>query len=355
MTEMQQPGSSEGSFERTSGRHRLRIVVVVLSVGAAIAGAATLLAHSSGKQTTTQSVVATLRVPGDPNAITAGPDALWAALALGQHVGGGKLVRINLATGAIEKTLTVNGVLGGSAVRVADSFWVGTSPDATDTKPGTLLELNWRTGAVEHKIHFNRPVFLMVYGDGKLWAVVGRSPATIVGIDPATAHVVGEPIRINRSRVIGLAFGEGAIWATGFENGALIRIDPNDGSLKTMTIGGNPVGLTVANGSVWVTLRSDGTLARVDAKTMRPIGRPIHTGNLPTWVAALAGSVWVANQADGTVVRINAKTGAKIGAPIRIAPPSPDSAAAHALSATLNSLWVASMSQHTVSRIDPSR
>lgn len=269
---------------------------------------------------------------------------------------GGKLVRLNLATGRIERTLRINGFLGGSAIRVGDGVWVESNGDATDTKPGTLLEVGWRSGAIVDRIRFAHPVFGMASGDGALWVIVGRAPATIVRIDPASG-VPGKPIRIDSHRVIGLAFGEGAVWATAYENGALIRIDPTDGSLRRISVGSDPVGLTVSHGAVWVTLRADGSLVRVDAKTMRIVGNPIHTGGLSTWVAPVAGSVWVSNQGDGTVVRIDAKTGTAIGTPVQIAPPSSpgDPPAAHALSGAATSLWVASVSQQTVSRIDTSR
>jgi len=357
MATMQQSGSEHGSASSVSARRRLRVWIVAISVVAAIAGTAILFATSGSEQTTTRSVVATLRVPGEPNAIVAGSDAVWAALNVGSGNGGGKLVRLNLATGTIEKTIMIGGFLGGSAVRVGDGLWVERNGDSTDTKPGALLKLDWRSGATVARIPFDHPVFGMVYGNGALWVIVGRAPATIVRIDPANGRVAGKPIQIDSNRVIGLAFGEGALWATAYESGALVRIGPNDGSLRRISLGGSPVGVAVAGGAVWVALRPNGSLVRVDAKTMRIVGKPIATGGLSTWVAAVAGSVWVSNQADGTVVRVDAKTGSLIGAPIGIAPSvnNGDPPAAHALSVTANSLWVASMSQQTVSRIDTSR
>jgi virginiamycin B lyase len=356
MATMQQPGSAEPPLSSLSGRRRVRLAIVALSVIAAVAGAAILFANSVSKKATAQSVAATLRVPGEPNAIVAGPDALWAALNVGGAKVGGKLVRLNLATGAIERTLQINGVLGGFAIRVGDSIWVESNGDLTDTKPGALLKVNSRSGTIARRIQFDHPVFGMAFGDGALWVIVGRAPATVVRIDPVSG-VPGKPMRVDSHRVIGLAFGEGALWATAYENGMLVRIDPSNGSLRRINVGSDPVGLTVAQGAVWVALRAAGSLVRVDAKTMRIVGNPIPTGGLSTWVATVAGSVWVSNQADGTVVRIDAKTGTTIGTPIQIAPQSATGVppAAHALSVTGNSLWVASMSQQTVSRVDPSR
>jgi streptogramin lyase len=357
MATMQQSGSEERAHNPVFARRRLRRRIVALSIITAVAGTAILFATSGGEQATTRSVLATLRVPGDPNAIVAGSDALWAALNAGSGNGGGKLVRLNLATGTIERTRKIDGFLTGSAIRVGDSIWIGSNGDSTDTKPGALLKLDWRSGAIVARVPFDRPVFGMAYGGGAVWVIVGRAPATIVRIDPASGRVNGMPIQIDSNRVIGLAFGEGALWATAYENGVLVRIGPKDGSVRRIRLGGSPVGLTVEAGAVWVALRANGTLVRVDAKTMQIIGKPIATGGLSTWVTAVAGSVWVSNQADGTVVRVDEKAGSRTGAPIGIAPSSVngDPPAAHALSVTGNSLWVASMSQQTVSRIDTSR
>lgn len=89
----------------------------------------------------------------------------------------------------------------------------------------------------------------------------------------------------------------------------------------------------------------------------------IDVGENPTFLAATAGSVWVANQTDGTVTRIDAETGKTLGEPIRVAPKPPSGnsdeagggAAAYSLAATGDSLWVTSLTQRTVSRIDPTR
>ena len=58
-----------------------------------------------------------------------------------------------------------------------------------------------------------------------------------------------------------------------------------------------------------------------------------------------------------TVTRIDSETGAILGSPIRIAPtPKDEQAGAHVLSASDDgSVWVASVAEQTVSRIDPRR
>ena len=147
-----------------------------------------------------------------------------------------------------------------------------------------------------------------------------------------------------------------------FESGTLIRIDPATGSKKSVKIGETPVGVTVAGGNVWVATRGQGTVTRVDPKTMQVLDT-VDVGENPTFLAATAGSVWVANQTDGTVTRIDAGTGKTAGEPIRVAakPPAGNSreegggAAAYGLATTGDSIWVTSLTERTISRIDPTR
>lgn len=350
------------TLDKVSSRHRLRLVIIALSAAAAVAGTFFIFAQSGSETTTTQSVAATLRVPGMPNAIAVGPDALWAGLNEGPTQTHGTLARLDLATGAIRKSVSLPGVLT-AAVRIDKSVWVEHAGDWNDSKAGTLAQLDWMTGAVQNRLPFKAPLFGLASGNGALFVIVGREPATLVRIElDGTKVAVGEPIVIDPNRVIGLAYGEGAAWATGFESGTLIRIDPTTGSKQSVKVGDMPVGVTVAGGSVWVASRGQGTVMRVDPKSMRVLDT-IDVGENPTFLAATAGSVWVANQTDGTVTRIDTGTGKTVGEPIRIAPKPPSGnsdeagggAAAYSFAATGDSVWVTSLTQRTVSRIDPTR
>jgi DNA-binding beta-propeller fold protein YncE len=319
-------------------------------------GAVAVVVHSGGDGATTQGVVATLHMPGPPNAIAAAPDAVWAGLEP-SGANGSRLVRVNPVTGATERSVSVDGALTGFAVHAGRGLWVGHNGDAQDTTAGALEQLDWVTGAALGTVQFDRPVFGITTDDHSIWAVVGRSPATLVRVDPTSARVVGTPVVISPHRVIGIAYGLGAIYATDFEDGTLIQVDRASGHVATLRLGGSPVGVVVAGGLVWVADRAHGTVMRVDPATMEAFGPPLSAGSLPTWLAAADGSVWVSNQADGTVVRLDAKTGAQVGSPIRIADPTPEGnpPAAHALADGGDALWAASMSEQTVSRIDPSQ
>jgi streptogramin lyase len=349
MTTIQTPQSTDQTSRPVLRRHQVRLAIIALSIAAAAVGVAVIFTQGDDKKTTTDSIVATLHVSGRPNGIAAGPDALWAALDYPKQ-NTSKLVRLDLATGAAQKTVAFKGVAS-FTLRAGDSLWVGGNGDRFDKTPGTFREFDWNTGAVKNIVPFDRPVFGAAYGRGSLWFVVGRAPATLVQVDASMGRMIGKPIQLDRTRVIGLAFGAGAVWATGFEDGKLIRVDPKTRRVTTVKVGDQPVGVIVAAGRVWVANRGSGTISRIDPESMREDGPGIDVGTTPTWIAFAAGSIWVSNQSDGTVSRIDATTGQAIGSPVRIAAPA-DDAAAHVMSASAGSLWVASATEQTLSRID---
>jgi len=344
----------------SSRRQRGRIAVVVGSILIAIIGLAFVIGFTGRDSASTRSVVATLHVPGHPEAILAASDGLWVELGGGPNTAIGSepsLVRLNLATGAIDRTVRLGGAPG-FAVRVGAAIWVGNSPGG-HTAPGQLVELDWQTGAVLGRIGLTGPVGPVAYGDNSLWLTLsGDRPsdgATLLRIDPPTRAIVGQPIRISDRRSIGLAFADGAIWATAHEDGMLVRIDPATSAVAKVKVGNLPVGVAFAAGHLWVANRGDGTVDEVDPGTMQTVGAPIHVGTNPTWITAFAGSLWVANQDDGTVSRIDASSGQVVGPPIRVASPVAGNAAAHQLTDDGTSVWVASITAETVSRIDPTR
>jgi large repetitive protein len=352
MTEMQH-AQQKGALTRN--RTNVRVAIVVVTAAIAAIGAAIVFTRGGKDEPTADKVAATLRVDGEPNGLAVGGDALWVALNIGlpPQEGKSKLERVNLVSGAVEESVPLEGVLTGTRRRNG-SVWVEANEDGRDVKPGRLVEIEWRTGKVLRSIRFDKPPFGFVFQGDLLWVVVGRDPATLVRIDVATGTQIGDPMTISTRRVIGLAFGDRALWAAAAEEGKLVRIDPETGKLEEVDVGDFPVGLVVAGGSVWVANRDGGTVSRVDAATMEVVDT-IDVGTYPTWIDAAGGSVWVSNQPDGTVSQIDVATGELVGSPIKISPPSHDEMpAAHIVAADGESVWVSSITERSVSRIDAS-
>src|SRR6185312_1805219 len=105
---------------RVSRHGRFRIAVIVLSALAAVVGSV-VLATRDTSDVTTHGVTATLRVPGHPGAVAAGPDALWVALIdePRRPVGDQPLLRVDPASGIVAQTVHVGGEVS-SLVRVGN-------------------------------------------------------------------------------------------------------------------------------------------------------------------------------------------------------------------------------------------
>ena len=142
-----------------------------------------------------------------------------------------------------------------------------------------------------------------------------------------------------------LASGMGATWATSYDDGKLLRIDPRHLAVtQTIPVGHGPTGVAVAGGDVWVANTLDNTLSRVDGATSSVVQR-IPVGTAPTEVAAGAGAVWVANSRAGSVSRVDPLTGTVVGTtPLRSAPSG--------LAVSAGSVWVAEADAGTVVRLD---
>jgi hypothetical protein len=353
MTTMQQPGA-EDRVGAQFDRRDVRLVVVALTIVAAAIGAAVVFTQSGAQKTTTVGVTETLRFSGRPEPIAAGTDALWVGLnpALDRGSGlqtqkFGLLERVNLASAAIERTLRIPDFTGPAMLHLGGVLWVNRNGNPLGTRPGELDALDWNSGKLLGRLPFDRGVFGLAYGDGSLWVTVGGAPATLVRVDPLTRRTIGKPIVVTQGRVAGMiAFGSGAVWVTGFEDGSLVRVDPATGRVDRIKLGGAPFGVVLSGGSVWVALRNRGMVIRVDPRALRVL-HTTKVGDNPTGLAAAGGLIWVTNQTDGTVTRIDARTGQTVGLPIRITPDDAD-----LLAIAGGSLWVTSDTHASATRID---
>ena len=357
MATMEHQGAGERMVGARFDRRDARLVLLALTIIAAAIGTAVVFTQSGAQKTTTAGVTETLRFSGGPDPIAAGTDALWGAinptyeraLQTGEQAQTqkfGSLERVNLTSGAIERTLRISGFVGPAMLHLGNVLWVGRNSDAMGTKPGELDELDWNTGKLLGRLPFDRGVSDLTYGDRSLWVTLGASPATLVRINPATLRTVGEPIVVAPGQAFGSAFGSGAVWETGFDDGSLARVDPATGRVDRIKLGGAAVGVIVSGGSVWVAVRDRGMVVRVDPRTLRVL----HTttvGTDPAYLAAAGGLIWVVNQSDGTVTRINDRTGQTVGLPIRITPDD-----ASNLTAAGSSVWVTSVKHFSATRID---
>jgi hypothetical protein len=189
MATMQQPGAGEQRAGAQFDRRDARLALVALTILAAAIGTAVVFTQSHSQKTTTAGITETLRFPHMPEPIAAGTDALWVALnpALdhGPTTGSetqkfGSLERVNLTSGAIERTLRIPGFVGPVMLHLGNVLWISHNGNPDRTGPGELDELDWRTGKLLGRLAFDRGIFDLAYDNRSLWVTVGASPATLV-------------------------------------------------------------------------------------------------------------------------------------------------------------------------------
>ena len=324
---------------------RFRIAVIGVSLVAAIVGSTLLAMHDSGTKTTTLGVTAGLPVAGHPGAVIAGPAALWVALR--RPSGDQALLRLDLATGAVARTVYLNGEVSDLAhVRgrlLASVRHVGSGA-------GQLAVLDWRSGAVLDRHWYEVPVDQIVVRRNELWALQAR-PGTLLQLDAGTLFPVSAPLRLSPGRTLGIASGGGYLWVTAADTGEVLRIDPATHAINRAHVGGFPIGIVVTGGSVWFADRDGGKVVRLDPRSLQQVGEPISVGTKPSRLVTAAGSLFVIDQDDGTVVRVDVRSGEKVGLPIRIGRPARDSPAP-AVATAGRSFWVSSFAASTLTRIN---
>jgi DNA-binding beta-propeller fold protein YncE len=331
-----------------STRHAFRLVVVVASICAAIAGSVLLATRGSGEKATSQRVSATLQVPSHPGWLAAGPGALWLALNRDAGpVGEKPLLRLDLASGVVRRTVSVGGEAS-YITRVGDLL-IASVRHAGESEFGgrRLFALSWRSGRIVAIRGFNGPVDHVAADDEYLWALETR-PGTLLRLDPHTLEPTAPPLRLSADRTLDVTVGAGYVWVTAADTGELLRIDPVTRAIRRIDVGGFPQGVVVAGGSVWYADHDAGEVVRRDVDTLEQAGA-IHVDRHPTWLAAAGRSVFVSHPDAGTVSRIDIDSGKRVGAAIRVAPAV--DAGTFAMTAAGSSVWVSSFASNTVSRI----
>ncbi|MFZ1881101.1 MAG: hypothetical protein WAU41_13225 [Gaiellaceae bacterium] len=332
---------------------RLRLTVVVASVVAAIGGSVLLVTYRSSEKVTTRGVTATLRVPGHPGWVAAGRSALWLALtATSVPVGDRPLLRLDLASGTIERRILVGGQASYLA-HVGNRLFASVEHvGGSGSGPSLIVALDWQSGRVLGRRQFPALVGPLVDDGTDLW-VLQVAPAALLRLDPRTLLPKAPPLPLSRGRALGLAVGGGYVWATAPDAREVLRIDPVTQKITPVRVGGFPVGITVAAGSVWFVDRDRAELGRLDPRTLQPVGKPFRVGGAPAWVARATHYLFVGDPVRGTVSRIDVRSGKATGRPIRVAPPS-DAPPGLVVAPSGGSVWVSSFASSTLARVSAS-
>jgi streptogramin lyase len=232
---------------------------------------------------------------------TATAGSIWAA-----SDAGGTIARVDAVSGAVTKTIPAGTRPGGLTVGDGDVWAFGfQGADVTriDAATGTARTLHV-DGASAAGI---------AYGESALW-LLSLSPARILEVDPASGAVraafpLNPPFASSHSLIDAwwLAYGDGAVWATLPNYGAVARLDTATHALTyARTPYGRPFGVAVGGGSAWVA--TDHGVLRLDESTGRPTGVALLPAANQSGFASVAfdgGSAWFTNYDRGTLTRVS--------------------------------------------------
>ena len=144
---------------------------------------------------------------------------------------------------------------------------------------------------------------------------------------------------------IGVGYGGGALWATR-DDGVVSRIEPRSGRVHRARVGERPVRVAADALGAWIANADSDTVSELDAHTGR-VRRTVGVGERPSSVAVTPDAVWVATDRGGTLERIDRRSGrvvarVDIGAAI---------GSGRQVAAGLGAIWVTGSDR--VSRVDP--
>jgi len=184
------------------------------------------------------------------------------------------------------------------------------------------------------------PVGLAVDPAGAVWvAGAGASQVSRLRSAHKDLDVTGLDVPLR------LLASDGALWATAFGSGELVRITSTGAVDGRVAVGAGAEGLAAGFGSVWVVAQDAGRLVRVDPRRLAVVDR-IEIGVGARLVTTGLGAVWVSHFQDGRVLRVEPRTRAVRKSGQLCQGPQ-------GLVATAAAVWVTCTKDNLLLRLDP--
>jgi YVTN family beta-propeller protein len=339
-------------------------------------------------------VVGAVSARGVPSGLAVGEGSVWVT---GKEHQRGVVVQFDQTTGEVRNTVSLGPMIPRGVAAAEGGVWVVAELPA---RPGLLLRLSPRTGAVASSVALPAKPSALEVGQHEIWIVgapVSDHSATgtrvgVYGVDAAAGRIVASavlPADPYRSKIavsptgLWLSNGRGAVlkldpvtarvvmktplpaapaaiaaddhslWMVD-GSGVLWRIDPSDGRVRsrtrlTPTDDLRPTDLEVADGKIWASFaRTTSAGAGFTRPTVR-VGQmraiAISVPGTPTRLRFGADAIWV-KSLSAQVTRIDPSTN-RVAARIHVGTGWGDFAFG------FGSVWVTSFDTNTVSRIDP--
>lgn len=203
--------------------------------------------------------------------------------------------------------------------------WVGIGPDAvwiSNKARNSVARIEPASATLAATIHVSRaPCSGIAVGFGSVWSP-SCADHRVDRIDVGTNAVVATISTTIGDSEGGVAVSDDAVWLLSDQRGTLLHIDPHQNRVvaQVKTAPGSFVPAFDGT-SLWVTSTQENVVSRVDPK-QNLLMTQVEVGPAPRFLTCGAGAVWVLNQRDGTVSRIDPLKSAVI-ATIDVGVPGP--------------------------------
>ena len=201
----------------------------------------------------THKVVKTISLPSIPGSrLAVGAGSIWLTESAGPE-----LWRIDARTGKMLKPFTVQGQGAGIAFG-AGSVWL--------TRDTYVTRVDPRNGRVLARILFPFAPTWLAYGDGAVWAASG-SFGYVGKIDPAVNRI-SKTQRLH-GWLSDLAIGGGFVWATTIPDGTVFKLAESDLSVQSGVPGGvDPERISFGGNRLWVANSQGDAVSVIDAASI---------------------------------------------------------------------------------------
>jgi DNA-binding beta-propeller fold protein YncE len=282
-----------------TGRARALCVLALSPVFGALAAGCSGDGSDGGSR-----ISARIRVPGHPFRIAAGTRFIWV---LGRGPAGACSVGRPCTVFRIDPE--TNRVVG-KPTRLRMDAWdlaVGDRSVWVTRFDGRVLRIDARTGRINALIGA-RPIYFgtaIAFGEEFVWTGNDdgryRRGSTVTKLDPATNHVVGQPVAIaGPEGPQSIAFGGRALWVAD-HSGWLVKVDPTTSKVVArQRLRFGPHGVAATNRAVYVADAHADRLLEADPRTagIRRMAK-LSPGSIFPVVGA--GSIWSSSAEQWTV------------------------------------------------------
>jgi serine/threonine-protein kinase len=225
-------------------------------------------------------------------------DVIYAGGSAWALVSGQRLVRIDLATRKVRKTVKLPWTAGQRLAGGGGVVWV---PE--DAGPG-LVGVDEHTSRIVHRFQTHGEGILgIAYGAGSVWLAEGGSG--VLRVDPRTGRTIDSyhvPARW-------LAFASGFVYAANSGSGLVTKIDPIERRPVAHTrLHPWVTDLVIGGGFVWVSVTPADVVFKLSEDTLAVQGS-IPAGGDPERVSFGGGRLWVANTVASSVSQIDQVSG----------------------------------------------